>query len=172
MVLVAFPPMSALAVPPFTVPANRTSVGIADGHFEGVTTVGVEVPVVVFPVFHTTLKVVPVEFAVTLPLPPVTALLVHPETRMALAPAALFAHVTMVGAVLAANAEPVGTATAIPAGMASDAVSARKTRRMNIPPLRPGYLPQTKASIQADTSQSRNHLKVNSWGVSQKRRFV
>jgi hypothetical protein len=55
--LVASPPMRRLAVPPVTVPKASTSSGNVDGHVEGVTTVVVSVPVVVFPVFHVTRKV-------------------------------------------------------------------------------------------------------------------
>jgi hypothetical protein len=51
------PPMRRVAVPPVTVPNASTSSGKADGHFEGVITVLVSVPVVVSPVFHVTTKV-------------------------------------------------------------------------------------------------------------------
>jgi hypothetical protein len=69
IVFVAFPPMSALAVPPVTVAARLISVGVAPEHFDGVTTVGTEVPLVVFALFHVIEKAVPVELIVTVPPP-------------------------------------------------------------------------------------------------------
>jgi hypothetical protein len=143
--LIAFPPMRRLAVPPVTVPKASISSGNAAGQAEGVITVVVSVPVVVFPVFHVTTKV-PVP-AVCVARPPEIDLRLHPFA-MATLPAAVLpvklVQLTIVGlaAVVgpAANAEPVGTARRSPAAPANDAVSVTRIRRICLPSLRPRYL--------------------------------
>ncbi|MBO0729215.1 MAG: hypothetical protein J2P57_08135 [Acidimicrobiaceae bacterium] len=130
ILFVVFPPMRALAVPPLTVLTSLTSVGNVAGHVDGVTTVGTEVPLVVFPLFHVILKVVPVELPVRWPLPAVIAALEHP---LAVAPAVLPlrpVHVTIVGANDDADADAAGSATVRPAGTANDVTSARILRRI------------------------------------------
>jgi hypothetical protein len=133
--LVASPPMRRLAVPPVTVPKASTSSGNVDGHVEGVTTVVVSVPVVVFPVLHVTRKVLPLDVCVA--LPPEIALWLHPVAVPVLPVAELLPvkveQLTIVG--LAANAEAAGKAMRSAAGTANNATSPRRTRRIYLPPL-------------------------------------
>jgi hypothetical protein len=132
--LVATPPMRRLAVPPVTVPKAWISSGNADGHVEGVTTVVVSVPVVVFPVLHVTAKVLPVPICVARPaeihrwLHPFAL----PVLPVAVALPVNVLQLTIVG-LAAANAEVAGKVTRSAAGTATNPTNARRTRRIFIP---------------------------------------
>jgi hypothetical protein len=132
--LVATPPMRRLAVPPVTVPKAWISSGNADGHVEGVTTVVVSVPVVVFPVLHVTAKVLPVPICVA--RPPEILRWLHPFALPVLPVAVALPvnvlQLTIVGLV-PANAEVAGKVTRSATGTATSPTNARRTRRIFIP---------------------------------------